>query len=537
MYRLLLVDDEPEIREGLREVVDFASLGFEVVGEAGTGLDALRIADALSPDLVITDIRMPLMDGLTMARQMSKTLTTVRFVILSGYDDFEYARQAIEIPTMGYVLKPISAAEFTEMLRGVRAKLDEEFERRRDVNRLRADFDASLPLLRQMLLTSLLSGETDADEAKEASLRYRMALESPAYALALIRQPAAAAQDAQPAIPDPELRAFAIGNIAGEFLDQRARHYLFRHGGMIATLLLLPDEKDAFSKALDALEEMRRQIVYYVGAPILIGVSAAASSLSELPVCARQAVSALNHGALMAASQVLCVTDLEPGIHGAPVIDDYALNRLSAGLKLGESEQARQAVLRLLEACAGKPANLTAYRTCLLEILMVFIRTARDLALRAPALDQQMTERMEQFMLCPPVGAAADALEALIGAFTAQVRETRASSTVLLSQQATEYIRAHYAEDDLTVEKVSRALHVSTSYFSALFKKETRKTFVQFLTELRMDEAAKLLASTDMTTAQIASSVGVGDPSYFSYSFKKHFGMPPSQARGRRRPT
>jgi two-component system response regulator YesN len=165
MYRLLLVDDESDIREGLQEVVDFASYGFEVVGESTNGLEAVQACERLEPDLVVTDIRMPLMDGLTMCRRVQKMLPTTRFIILSGYDDFEYARQAVSLNCLGYLLKPISSVEFREMLEKARARLDEEFSQRRDLSRLREHFRTSLPYLREMLLSSLLSGAIGVKEA------------------------------------------------------------------------------------------------------------------------------------------------------------------------------------------------------------------------------------------------------------------------------------------------------------------------------------------------------------------------------------
>ncbi|MEG2315296.1 MAG: response regulator, partial [Clostridia bacterium] len=127
MYKLLLVDDESDIREGLQEVIDFQSLGFVVVGEAANGLEAVQECERLQPDLVITDIRMPLVDGLSMCRQVQKLLPAIRFIILSGYDDFEYARQAISIHCLGYLLKPISSAEFRDMLADTKKRLDDEF--------------------------------------------------------------------------------------------------------------------------------------------------------------------------------------------------------------------------------------------------------------------------------------------------------------------------------------------------------------------------------------------------------------------------
>ena len=141
MYKLLLVDDESEIREGLMEVIHFEEHGFTVVGQAENGLEALRLCEEQEPDLIVSDIRMPLMDGLTMLAEAQKLLPTVRSIILSGYDEFEFARQAVALHCLGYLLKPISAAEFTEALEDAHKKLDEDFSRRRDMLRLQRHFE------------------------------------------------------------------------------------------------------------------------------------------------------------------------------------------------------------------------------------------------------------------------------------------------------------------------------------------------------------------------------------------------------------
>ena len=158
MHKLMLVDDEREILNGLLEVIPFEQLGFTVVGTAENGLEGVHLCETLNPDLIITDIRMPLMDGLSMCREIRKKSPTVHFIILTGFDDFEFARQAMAFKSMDYLLKPISSTELIAVLKETRQKLDEEFAIQRDINRLRANFFESLPLLREMLLTSLLTG-------------------------------------------------------------------------------------------------------------------------------------------------------------------------------------------------------------------------------------------------------------------------------------------------------------------------------------------------------------------------------------------
>lgn len=157
MYKLMLVDDESEIREGLREVIDFESLGFEVVGEAANGVAGLQMAESLTPDLIITDIRMPLMNGLHMCQKIRDLLPTAQFILLSGYDEFEYARQAIEVKALGYLLKPISSKEFVEMLKEARRRLDEAAQERANIQQLKQSYQTSLPFLRESLLASLMA--------------------------------------------------------------------------------------------------------------------------------------------------------------------------------------------------------------------------------------------------------------------------------------------------------------------------------------------------------------------------------------------
>ncbi|MDD3334751.1 MAG: response regulator, partial [Eubacteriales bacterium] len=187
MYKLILVDDEAEIRQGLKEIIPFESLGFTVAGEAGDGMEALRLCESVEPDLMITDIRMPLMDGLTLCRKAKAILPMLQCIILSGYDDFDFAKQAIELKTMSYLLKPISSSEFKEMLVKARETLDEEFKKRKNLDQLRVHFQESLPVLREALLVSLLTGNVQPQEALVKAAKYQMTLSSKHSVVALFR--------------------------------------------------------------------------------------------------------------------------------------------------------------------------------------------------------------------------------------------------------------------------------------------------------------------------------------------------------------
>ena len=533
MYKLILVDDESEICEGLKEIVPFESLGFQVVAEAGNGVEALALCEALEPDLIITDIRMPLMDGLTLCRRVRAMLPTAQFIILSGYDDFEYARQAIEVKTMGYLLKPISSVEFVAMLKNAKASLDEEFAKRRNVSRLREHFRESLPLLREMLLSSLLSGGMDAQSALESARKYDIDLDAPAYAAALLRM---GDNETPDGIQDDQLRVFAVRNILCEALESRARGYsflVFMYNGMPALLLLLSSKEEAlFADAVLHLEEARKTIRHYLACPLFMGVSDAVDRLVSLPAAGQQALTALDQCILSGKEQVLCITDIQQMGAQALRLDEMELRQLLNGMKAGKAPQAEKALGALMDTCWSMRGSPKAYQTYLLELVMSFVRVVSELSLEREDLDGELNRVMQSFFHAPPpIPEAQEELLRLLRLMMSAIQSQRTTSSLRLAAEAQEYLREHFAQESLSLEELCLHLHISPSYFSMIFKRETKRTFHQYVTELRMDKALTLLSSTELKTAQIAQRVGLPDPSYFSYCFKKHFGFPPSQAR------
>ncbi|MHC1787601.1 MAG: response regulator [Christensenellales bacterium] len=530
MYKLLLVDDESEIREGLQEVIPFTELGFQVVGEAGNGLAALQLCESLQPDLIITDIRMPLMDGLTLCSKVRPLLPAAQFIILSGYDDFEYARQAIQNRAMGYLLKPISADEFTRMLKGAKASLDEAARERSDIKRLRQHFHQSLPTLRESLLTSLLSGGMGSEEALRHAARYEMEIQAPAYAVCMMR---VGEEEGPERIDDPELLPFAVMNITDEVLGRSHRRQLFHYNGMIAALLLL-EAGDGLPEVLGHVEEARGTAVHYLRCELFVGVSTLCHELSTLPAAARQAVSALDQSVLGGAAHVLCVTDLQRGSSTDLIMDDYQLRQLSNYIKLGEKDRAESLLARLMDQCRLGSPSPKAYQTYLMELFMAFVRMVPEMSLDRDSYDEDFDHLTKAIFRCAPtIDEAQELFLRLLRRQAEEIGDSRRTSGLQLSEAAMGYLEGNFKREDLTLEDLCRHLHVSPSYFSAVFKKETRRTFHQVLTQLRMERALALLSTTDLRTAQVAQEVGLPDPSYFSYSFKKHFGYPPSQARRR----
>ena len=157
LYKIMLVDDEEEVRTSIIKQVDWEKLGFRVVSDAENGEDALEKIDIYEPDVIMTDIRMPYMDGLSLIEKVHSKYPTVKFLIFSGFDDFEYAKEAIRLGVSEYILKPINSEELSEIFNKIKKNLDLEIENRRDIARLRENYKTNLPIIKNQFLINLLN--------------------------------------------------------------------------------------------------------------------------------------------------------------------------------------------------------------------------------------------------------------------------------------------------------------------------------------------------------------------------------------------
>ncbi|MEG0369354.1 MAG: response regulator, partial [Hungatella sp.] len=174
LYRIILVDDEEEVRKGIIRKINWEDAGFQVVGDAENGEDALEKIEILEPDVVLTDIRMPYMDGLLLTEKIRQQYPAIKVLIFSGFDDFEYAKRAIKLNVTEYILKPVNVEELTLILKRIKHNLDEEIEQKRDVNLLRESYKNSLPIIREHFLNDLVQGNCPPDLIEEKLREYQI---------------------------------------------------------------------------------------------------------------------------------------------------------------------------------------------------------------------------------------------------------------------------------------------------------------------------------------------------------------------------
>lgn len=535
-FRIILVDDEAEVRDSIKNKIDWEALGFQLAGDAENGQDALEMLENLDPDVVLTDIKMPYMDGLTLAARIRDYNPSIRIVLFSGFDEFEYAKQAIRLNVIEYILKPVNVEELTEILRGIHKTLQEELEQKRNVEILRTNFRRNLPYLQDHFLNELVHGRVE-ENAIGGELRYYGIdiADADCWVTAGLVIEGGTSQEVLEYIPvwkEKELVLLSVRQITEECILADLRYAMFRgsQGWYLIAALKGPRQLPDLIKNLQYICKECRRILK---ADVTIGVSQICRKPGGLREAYAECKEALGYRVIMGTGQVIYSKDVEPVQKEYLEFDSKMEGKLISAVKFGCADQIRESVGEIVENMNGVKAHSSDYQFYTLQILNSVSKMLKRFGLdTAEVLGKgkdcaelllELTGRKELF------GWLADTSIRI----SEIIHDERRHTTQNLIDMAKEYIQEHYPNPDLTVETVCNYLHISQSYFFSLFKKETGQSFVTYLTEVRLQKALELLNQTEDKTYLIAEKVGYTEPNYFSYVFKKKFGISPTKYRGR----
>lgn len=525
LYSVLMVDDEREVIEVIMRKLNWEELGFTVCGSAGNGAEALEMAEELQPDVVMTDIKMPYMDGLELTRRLRSLYPDIRIIIFSGFDEFEYAKEAIRVGAEEYLLKPIDAAEIRRVFEKIKIQLDEERDRRRSVERLEEYYQKSLPLLRENFFLSLMDGHMPEEKLQQYMQDYRIRLEGPLFVIGIIH---VSTSDVSVDMT-PRLLTFSVRELAEDYFKDRWDSYIFNYRGNIVLLsqLSAPDKLSAFTDDCDRFCRLAKRSC---GATVTVGISST-SRIHDLPGAYEGAREALSYRRLYGTGKAINIREIGPDREQASIRYDETLEDIFKQIRTGNEENMHTRIDTLVDRISRLGPR--EYRLTLMEILTGFYRLCAGNGIEIEQLAPQREDRHEDvYSYLLQLDSAADLkqwLEEISGRALIIMREQRASKTRSFVSHALDFVRDHYSDADLDLDMVCSSLGVSAAYFSTVFKKETGSTFINYLTDYRMKEAQRLIDEEDEKTYIIAMKVGYADPNYFSYVFKKKFGMTPTK--------
>lgn len=531
LYRMMLVDDEEEVRKAMIRKMDWEALGFTVVGDAENGEDALEKLEQLEPDVVMTDIRMPYMDGLTLISRIRESYPFVKILIFSGFDDFEYAKQAIKLNVTEYILKPVNGEELAEILMRVRANLDEEIRQRRNISILQDNYLGSLPILRELFLNDLVRRTADLSSAPQKLREYGIdILDACKWIVAVICMEQIERTEGLALSQHQELIPISVRGLVEDHVKPHYRFVVFNSADGI-TMIAAMDRKDSETGLVNLLNDICKESRRLLEVSITIGVGCACDALREIGRSYQTAVDALGYRAIVGSGRTICINDVEPVSRGKLQLDAKGEEELTAAVKFGSPALIGDVLREFSARMDDAKVHENQYEVYMLMIVNCLIRLMQQHDLNMGEMFAS-EERYADVMrgVCKRETFAEELIPVACRMNEALNRE-RDNTTKRVILDAKAYIQENYADSELSVDMLCRHLHISPAYFSTVFKRETGQTYVNYLTEVRLQKAVELLEQTDDKTYKIAEKVGYQEQNYFSYVFKKKFGISPTKYR------
>jgi two-component system response regulator YesN len=533
MYKLIIVDDEEEVRKGIIQKIDWGRFHFEIAGEAENGREALDLIEENVPDVVITDITMPLMDGLELAAVLQESYPTVKTVILTGFDDFKFAQQAIKYGVADYILKPVMPKDIDELVEKLKSRIDEEIARKEDVVMLRRHYHESLPVLREKFLTQLVTGRPEEKEAGKRASEYGLKLEGGIFAVAAANIDAKSFKNNVFEENDMELVKFAVLNISREIMEKHSFGEAFYHDDNLVILTSFDgiDKSTVLGRSFSVLEEIRQNVEKYLKISITIGLGCLGSSLTGLRDSYRTALAAVDYKRIIGGNKVIFIEDLEPQAADNIVFDEGKERTLVSSIKFGTQEDVKKAVDTLFNDLYGIKASFKDYQLYLMEITAAINKLTRNFQLDTGEIFGKAFTPYEEEFRSKSLDEVRGWVEEICITLMERISSKRQNTTEMLLEKAKDYITRNYGDNELSIQKVADYLHISPSYLSMIFKKDAGVTFLKYLVNIRLEAAKDLLGNSDLKTSEIAEKIGYPEINYFSYFFKKNFGMSPREYR------
>lgn len=529
MYKCILVDDEDEIRQAIAAKVDFNSAGFELCGTAANGADALELIEKTMPDLVITDIKMPYMTGIELARAIREIHPYASIVFLTGYDDFSYAQQAIHYNILKYILKPILPSEFVEALCDVKRKMDERTydlmnaaltcenvlaRRLTDIVPMifdseYADFTEQSQIIKRLVEDELLYSETDNSKFAVMVTKFVFNMCS-----------------------DEELkktRTLAV-NMVDKILKKYLRSFTFESslsgGGCFVFRthsLIVGNDHDLNKYLKIAVKEIEEACTTLLKQKVFFGLS----SYADKPPFYNLAVEASAALSYSSENRARFIGDYEAGANEFFHAVVASGSRMEQLLKSGTSEEIKD----LINGISAKTVNKNDFGIITTQALSAVFAACEAVTDAPPPTDIVNYIIADSYVRQTSVSELKENILNMLIKTREYIADKLKANSDTLANTVLSQIETRYGESDFGLAKMCNEQHYSAPYVSTLIKRVTGSSFVDLLTKKRMEKAEELIKNSNMKVAEIAEHCGYLEQHYFSFCFKKFFGVSPIKMR------
>ncbi|MBP5655430.1 MAG: response regulator [Clostridiales bacterium] len=528
LIKVFICEDESIVREGLRDMIPWEKYGFEFVGDAPDGEMALPMIRKLKPDVLITDITMPFMDGLSLSKTVTKELPNLKIIVISGYSDFEYARKAIQIGVEQYLLKPVTKTDMINALEGTRKKIIEENEQKDYVKLYEQEFKKFERLSHRVFFEKLVEGSMSVEEIYDEADKLHLNLAANCYNIVIFT------------IRDLDQTTYSgdASGVTESLLNQFMQYpdYILFRCNVFSYAVLIKGDEESLKRLEDKCVRMIREHCEQAQARLdwHVATGVATNRLSGLSSCYQDANRAFAYRHIFPTQHVFTSEQLKSEQY-AP--DENQINKIDAGkfdpmiiryfVQTGTINEVGTFADEYMQSLEGS-LNSILFR----YYLLVSIRVNVELALKEAEVDpEELSNNLPSFDMNTTEEEVGGYLnEVLTTAIKMRDAEAQKRGNDIINN-AVDYINEHYADEDISLDSVAEEINISANYLSALFSNKVGLSFVEYITKKRMARAKILLRNTSKRSGEIANEIGYKDPRYFSFVFKKNQGCTPSQYR------
>ncbi len=535
MLKIFLVEDESIVREGIRDNIPWEQYGYKFVGEASDGEMALPLIQKACPDVLLTDIKMPFMDGLSLSRLVHQEFPDMKIIVMSGYDDFEYARQAIAVGVEQYLLKPITRASMQKVLTEIKTKIENEQEQKNYQEKYQNESREYEQFSRTNFFVKVFEGRMPVQDIYEEATKLSIRINAPAYNLLMFALQENRAE---------ENRGFESEEFARK-REELLRYFLrypeylvFRWNVNTYGVLIKSSMEQMPELTQKSLENIER--ICKPTENIFQWYAAAGEPVERLSLLA-ECYSKVNHlfayRFLMPQEHIFTkeltanympmeesgkIGDIDSAKMDQELFRDFLIR--------GTKEEIPDFVGSYVQSIQEALKSRLFQNYLVFHIHFVVMAYVESLGYDKKEFLKRLGEEQIQ-----ESNYTLDELSEYIQDILAKAMEIRDQETDNQSKKilkkALDYIEENYAQESLSLHTAASAVNVSANYFSAIFSQEMEMTFIEYVTSKRMEKAKKLLRQTEKHASEIALEVGYKDPHYFSFVFKKTQGYTPREYR------
>lgn len=527
MCQVMIVDDETYFREYLRTTIPWKEYDFNVCDEASNGQEAIEKIPISRPDIILADINMPIIDGISFSKQVKEKYPYIGIILITGYNEFEYAKQALKIGVENYISKPFEKQELIDCIVSLKKDLNNKKEKEFYINNLQQQYKESLPIMKNNILCRVVKGEYYSDQSKLILNLKKFQIKLPDLPILISALKADIPSEYN--LDSLHNLSETLSTIIHKVLDEDEIIFEDNNNRIVIIHSIFNEAK------YNLFLESCREIIYYINKSLnlnaTIGVGVLCHSIDKIPICYQKACIALKNKFLLQSNRIIEYYSLKfEDTDARKEIFPFKLkNDIIMYTRLLNSDKVEEVFCDIYRFLIGKPLPIDYIYILYTELLSMCFTYLSEYGYDTKKVFGEDFHPFDELISKQTLIETHSYVVSIYQKLILYLNENKNINATKIISKAKEYIENNYHRNDLDIEDIAASVYFHPSYLRYLFKKETGITIGDYLNQVRMLKAKELLKNCKMKYSEVASLLGYADAAYFSKCFKKYNNISPSE--------